>query len=62
VQQTGEDIYIASARATVGAVTARINATLRYARGEQRPVQVLAWSDAPEAAPRVEEQAPSNAP
>jgi hypothetical protein len=45
VQQTGEDIYVASGTTRVGAVTVRVTATLRYARGEQRPVQVLAWSD-----------------
>jgi general secretion pathway protein K len=62
VQQTGEDIYTVSAAATVGAVTARVVATLRYARGEQRPVQVQTWSDAPGAAPALEEQALPHAP
>lgn len=56
VQQTGEDIYTVRAAATVGAVTAHVVATMRYARGEQRPVQVLAWSDAPAAAASLEEQ------
>jgi general secretion pathway protein K len=50
VQQAGEDIYLASATATVSAVTVRVTATVRYARGEQRPVQVLAWSDTSPAA------------
>jgi general secretion pathway protein K len=62
VQQTGEDIYAVSAAATVGAVTAHVAATIRYARGEQRPVQLLAWSDAPAAAPALDEQAVPHAP
>jgi general secretion pathway protein K len=45
VQQTGDDIYMASAAATVGRVKAHVVATLRYAHGEQRPIQVLAWSN-----------------
>jgi general secretion pathway protein K len=55
VQQTGEDIYAAAAAATVGAVTVRITATMRYTRGEARPVQVLAWSDAPAGTPAPEQ-------
>ena len=62
VQQTGEDIYTARAAATVGAVTAQVDAALRYARGEQPPVRVLAWSDAPAAASPLEEQATPHAP
>jgi type II secretory pathway component PulK len=62
VQQTGEHIYTARAVATVGAVTMQVEATLRYAPGEQRPVQVLAWSDAPAAAADLEEQATPHAP
>jgi hypothetical protein len=46
----------------VGAVTAHVAATIRYARGEQRPVQLLAWSDAPAAAPALDEQAVPHAP
>lgn len=62
VQLTGEDIYVANASAVVSAVTVRITATVRYARGEQRPVQVLAWSDAPAATSALDEQALANAP
>lgn len=62
VQRTGEDIYTVSAAATVGTVTARVVATLRYARGEERPVHVLAWSDAPAAAAALEEQVLPHAP
>jgi general secretion pathway protein K len=62
VQQTGEDIYTASAAATVGAATAHVAATLRYARGEQRRVQVLAWSDAPAGAAALQEQGVLHAP
>ncbi len=47
VQTTGEDIYTATGTATVGTVTAHVAATVRYARGDKRPVQVLAWSTAP---------------
>ncbi len=47
VQQSGEDIYIVTATVTVRAVTVQVVATVRYARGEERPVQVLAWSDVP---------------
>lgn len=49
VQQTGEDIYTATADATVGTATAHVSATVRYARSEARPIQVLAWSDVPAA-------------
>jgi general secretion pathway protein K len=62
VQQTGEDIYVASAAAVVSAVTVQVTATLRYARGEQRPVQVLAWSDAPAAAAALPEAQVPHAP
>lgn len=62
LQRTGEDIYVVSATARVGVVTARIAATIRYARGEQRPVQVLAWSDAPTASTAVEQEAAAGAP
>ncbi len=47
VQTTGEDIYTATGTARVGTVTANVAATVRYARGDKRPVQVLAWSTAP---------------
>lgn len=50
LQQTGEDIYSVSASATVNDVTAHIAAALHYARGEQRPIRVLAWSDSPSVA------------
>ncbi len=62
VQQRGENIYTARAAATVGAVTAHVDAVLRYAPGERRPVQVLAWSDAPAASGDLEEQATLHAP
>jgi general secretion pathway protein K len=61
VQTTGEDIYTATGTATVGAVTANVAATVRYARGEKRPLQVLAWSAAPATSP-LEEDAGSHAP
>lgn len=60
LQQTREDIYAVRATATVNAVTAHIAATLRYARGEQRPLRVLAWSDSPAVTP--EAQAEPHAP
>lgn len=62
VQQTGEDIYLANAEATVSAVTVRITATVRYARGEQRPVQVLSWSDTPLVAATLEQPVQPYAP
>jgi general secretion pathway protein K len=62
VQQAGEDIYVAGASATVGAVTVRVTATLRYARGEERPVQVLAWSDAPAATAVLQQSTDPHAP
>lgn len=61
VQQSGEGIYVATAVATAGAATAKVTASIRYARGEPRPIQVLAWNDSPAAAPTLEEQSP-NAP
>lgn len=57
VQQTGEDIYTATADATVGTATAHVSTTVRYARSEARPIQVLAWSDVPAA---IETPAPSH--
>jgi general secretion pathway protein K len=63
VQQSGEDIYTATAVATVGAVTAQLAATVRYARGEQRAIQVLGWSTAPLApAAASREQVAAHAP
>ncbi|HEY3518554.1 MAG TPA: hypothetical protein VGL98_16010 [Gammaproteobacteria bacterium] len=62
VQQTGEDIYVASAEATVSAVTVRISATVRYARGEQRAVQILSWSETPLVAAPLEQPGPPYAP
>jgi general secretion pathway protein K len=62
LQRTGEDIYIVTATARVGAVTARIAATVRYARGEQRSVQVLAWSDAQAATAAVRPEVVARAP
>jgi general secretion pathway protein K len=55
VQTTGEDIYTATGTATVGTVTANVAATVRYARGDKRPVQVLAWSTAPAVPPAEED-------
>jgi general secretion pathway protein K len=60
VQPTGEDIYVASANATVGATSAHVSATVRYARGEPHPVQLLAWSDA-RAIAALEQSAPPHA-
>ena len=62
VQQTGEDLYVASAEATVSAVTVRLTASVRYARGEQRAVQVLSWSDIPSVAAALEQPVPPYAP
>jgi general secretion pathway protein K len=62
VQQIGEDVYTARATATVGAVTARVDAVVRYARGEERPVQILAWSDAPASPAALESPAAPHAP
>jgi general secretion pathway protein K len=56
VQTTGEDIYTATGAATVGTVTANVAATVRYARGDRRPVQVLAWSTAPSVSAAEEAQ------
>jgi general secretion pathway protein K len=57
LQQSGEDIYVVNAAVRVGGVTARIAATIRYARGDERPIQVLAWSDAPAARIAVAQEA-----
>ena len=42
-QQASEDISTVAGTATVSGVTTRIEATLRYTRGESEPVQVLGW-------------------
>lgn len=61
LQPSGEDIYVVNATVRVGAVTARIAATIRYARGDERPIQVLAWSDAPPASAAVAQEAVADA-
>jgi general secretion pathway protein K len=62
VQQTGEDIYVISAETTVSVVTVRVTATVRYARGEQRAVQVLSWSDTLLLPTALEQPASTDAP
>lgn len=62
LQPSGEDIYAVNASGRVGAVTRRIEATIRYARGDARPVQVLAWSDAPWASTAYAQEVAANAP
>lgn len=42
-QRGGTDIYVLTATAEAGGATARITATVRYARGETELIQVLAW-------------------
>lgn len=37
------DIYVITAIAESGGATSKLTATVRYARGEREPVQVLAW-------------------
>lgn len=62
LQQSGEDIYVVNATVRVSGVTGRIAATIRFARGDERPIQVLAWSDAPTTSAEVSREAAADAP
>jgi general secretion pathway protein K len=42
-QSGGSDVYVVSATAESGGAKSTLTATVRYARGEREPVQVLAW-------------------
>lgn len=42
-QRSRGDTFVATARATAGGITAQISATIRYARGANDPIQILAW-------------------
>jgi general secretion pathway protein K len=62
LQPSGEDIYVVNATVQVGAATGHIVATVRYARGDARPIQLLAWSDAPSTSTAHAQKAAANAP